>query len=238
MVIMDDKSIVDTNLNKQKKVRIMLADDHPLMRYAMRKIISENAKDLEVVAEATNGEEAVKLAATVIPDVILMDITMPKLGGLEATRIIKKQNPDTLILVLTVHEDIEHILGIFEAGADGYLTKSVLGEEVINSIRSMFAGERILSPEIFKQLLKRSLRHPVRSVPLQTPDILTPRELEILILMARGSSNKDIAKQLNLSHLTVKAYLVQVFSKLGVNSRTEAVICGLRAGMFGLEDLD
>ena len=122
-----------------KKITVLLADDHPLMCLALRRILEEHA-DFEVIAEVRDGEEAVRVATEMVPDVVIMDITMPKLNGLEATRNIKTKCSDILIMVLTVHTDIEHIFGIFEAGADGYLTKSVLGEEVVHSIRGLVSG--------------------------------------------------------------------------------------------------
>lgn len=220
-----------------KKITVLLADDHPLMCLALRRILEEHA-DFEVIAEVRDGEEAVRVATEMVPDVVIMDITMPKLNGLEATRNIKTKCSDILIMVLTVHTDIEHIFGIFEAGADGYLTKSVLGEEVVHSIRGLVSGETVLSPEIFKHLLKYGFRHPMKPLPLNTTKKLTTREQEILILAARGMSNKEIALRLNLSHFTVKTYFVDIFSKLGVGTRTEAVITGLRAGFLTLDELE
>ena len=239
LLITMDEAVSEFHIDQKQpeKMRILLADDHPLMCVALRKILEEHA-DFEVIAEVKDGEEAVRVATDMVPDVVIMDISMPKLNGLEATRKIKTKYPDILILVLTVHSDMEHIFGIFEAGADGYLTKSALGEEVVQSIRGLVAGETVLSPQVFKQLLKHGLRHPMKPLPLNTTGKLTIREQEVLLLAARGMSNKDIALRLNLSHRTVKSYLVDIFSKLGVGTRTEAVITGLRAGFFTLDDLE
>lgn len=217
--------------NMNKKIRVLIADDHPLVCFALRKLLEEH-DDIEVVAEARDGAAAVQAALELVPDVAIIDISMPLLNGLEATRQIKTKCPDLLILILTVHSDIEHIFGIFEAGADGYLTKSVLGEEVIQSIRGLVAGETVLSPEIFRLVLKHALRYPIKSVYLNSVEHITPREQEILLLATRGMSNKEIAEQLGLRPSTIKSLFVGVFSKLGVSSRTEAVIRAMRSGII------
>ncbi len=218
-------------------VTIMLADDHPLLRQALRNVL-ETQTDFEIIAEASDGEEAVRLAVELIPNVVIMDIGMPKLNGLEATRQIKAKCPGIAILVLTVHDDSEHILSILEAGAAGYLTKSVFGEEVIHAVRGVVAGEAVLSASVSQQIIKYALRHVVtKRLPLDTVERITARELEILRLAAMGMSNKDIAQKLNLSERTVKGYLAEIFSKLNVGSRTEAVITALRAGALTLDDL-
>lgn len=212
----------------------MLADDHPLVRKALRDVLEKQA-DFEIVAEAGDGEEAVKIATELVPDVVLMDITMPRLNGIEATRQIKSKCPNIAVLVLTVHDDSEHILGILEAGAAGYLTKRVFGEEVIHAIHSVVAGETVLSAEIFQQILKHAMRYATKPITIAVGEKLTVREIEILNWAAKGKSNKDIAAELNLSQATIKSYLSDIFAKLEVASRTEAVIIGLRAGILTLE---
>lgn len=222
-----------------KKIGILLADDHPLICIALKKIISE-CNDLEVIGEAHDGDEAVKLAEELKPDVIIMDISMPKLNGLEATRKIKSSNPEALILVLTVHSDDEHILGIFDAGADGYLTKNGMGEEIIHSIRDLITGKTVLSAPILKRLIRHAVKyptHPLQVNKMNTEERLTSREQEVLLLAARGMSNKEIAKTLDVSPLTIKNYFVDIFARLGSRSRTEAVISGLKVGFINLEDL-
>ncbi|MFC1972671.1 LuxR C-terminal-related transcriptional regulator, partial [Chloroflexota bacterium] len=159
-------------------------------------------------------------------------------NGLEATRRIKAEFPSVAILVLTVHNDDEHIIGILEAGAAGYLTKSVFDKDVVQAIRSVVAGEAVLSDEILRLLVKRTPSHPTKSIPLDAREKLTVRQFEVLRMAAKGLSNADIAQALNISLRTVKSYLVEVFSKLGVSSRTEAVITVLRAGILTLDDLD
>ncbi len=220
-----------------RKITIMLVDDHPLIRQALR-VVLETQNDFEIVAEAGDGDEAIRIANDLIPDVIIMDITMPKLNGLEATRQIKIQKPNIKILVLTVHTDNAHLIEILEAGADGYLTKSVFGNEVNNAIRTVMDGDSVISGQILKQLLKHILRYPIKSVPLDACEKLSVREMEILKLTAKGMDNSDIAKCLNISIRTVKSHLVEIFTKLRVGSRTEAVIIGLRSGLLTFNDLE
>jgi len=218
-----------------KKIKVLVADDHPLICFALKKILEEHS-DIAVVAEVGDGEAAVTAALELSPDIVIMDITMPVLNGLEATKQIKAKFPGILILVLTVHSDIEHIFGIFEAGADGYLTKSVLGQEVVHSIRGLIAGETVLSPEVFKLVLKHAIRYPIKPVALTKVEQLTCREQEILLLAAKGMGNQEIAEQLGLRSSTIKSHFVEIFLKMGVRSRTEAVINALRTGMITLSE--
>ena len=223
--------------NQLNKTTIMLADDHPLLRKALRDEL-ENQPDFVVVAEAANGEEAVEMATKIVPDVAIIDISMPKMNGIEATRQIKARCPSVAVLVLTVHDETEHILSILEAGASGYLIKTAFGEEVVQSVRGVVTGETVLSPEIFQRVIKSALRHVTKPVSLDTGEKITTREQEILGLAARGMSNRDIARRLDLSEYTVKSYLVEIFSKLNVSSRTEAVITALRTGLLKLDELN
>ena len=226
----------DSNRDEPDKVTIMLADDHPLLRQALRNVL-EKQTDFEIIAEVSDGEEAVKLATELVPDVVIMDISMPKLNGLDATRQIKAKCPDVAILVLTVYDDSEHILGILEAGAAGYLTKSVFGEEVIHAVRGVVMGETVLSKAISRQIIRHAVRHIAKPIPLDAGEKITARELGILRLAAMGMSNTDIAQKLDLSLSTVKGYLAEIFSKLNVCSRTEAVITALRVGLLTFDDL-
>lgn len=227
----------DSNLGEQKKISVMVVDDHPLMRQALRSVLEKEA-DFKVVAEVDTGEEAVNVATTLLPDVIIMDISMPGLNGLEATRQIKAKCPSVAILVLTIHSDSEHILSLLEAGAAGYLIKSAFGEEVVQSVRAIAAGETVLSPAVSELVVKHALRLSTKPFFLAAGEKLTEQELKIMKLAARGMSNKDIAQTLNVSERTVKGYLVNIFSKLRVGSRTQAVITGLRTGFLTLDDLE
>ena len=226
-----DTTIVDILEEKkpERKTRILMADDHPLFRKAVRDIL-EKQDDFEVIAEANDGQEAVEKSLELVPDVVIMDISMPRLNGLEATRQIKGKCSHIAVLVLTIHNDIEHILSILVAGAAGYLIKSVSEDEVIAAIRSVVAGETVIATPVFQHVLKHAIRYPIKTFELKSQDLFTARELEVFRLVARGLSNKDISLRLNLSLRTVKGYLVEIFSKLSVSSRTEAVIVGLRSG--------
>jgi len=207
-----------------------------LLRQALKNTL-EKQHDIKVIAEAEDGEQAVKLALELKPDVVIMDISMPKLNGLEATRQIKANCPEIAILSLTVYNDSEHLLGILEAGAAGYLTKSVFGPDVVQAVQTVAAGEMVFSPATLQHLLKLSTRNAVKPLPLLSGEILSAREMEILKLTASGLSNQEIAQQLNLSLRTVKGYLVEIFTKLKVSSRTEAAIIALKSGILKLQDL-
>ena len=222
--------------NQSAKITVLLADDHPLVRQSIRAVL-EKQPDIKVVAEAGDGVVAVKLATELKPDVVVMDIGMPKLDGLEATRQIKEVLPEIAVLVLTVHSDEQYILGILQAGAAGYLTKSVYGEEVVQAIRGIVGGEMVLSPSIGQKLIKHAAHYPTKAVPLEAGEKLSTRELEILEFAARGMSNKEIANSLGLSLRTVKGHLAEIFTKLRVGSRTEAVITCLQAGFISLNDI-
>jgi two-component system, NarL family, response regulator LiaR len=230
-------SEVDSAPEEIEQIKILLADDHPLLRRALKNILLKQ-DGFNIVGEASDGEEAVHLAAKLKPDVVIMDISMPKLNGLEATRQIKTMVPNMIVLVLTVHDDKEHIMGMLEAGAAGYLTKSIFGEEIVHAIRTVVSGEAVLSPLILQKILKDSLPCLPQPLPLNIGEKLTVRELEILKLAARGMNNKDIAKHLGLSLRTVKGYMVEIFTKLRVGSRTEAVVTSLRLGFLNLSDME
>ena len=188
---------------------------------------------MKVVAEASDGEEAVKLASELKPNVVVMDIVMPKLNGIEATRKIKEINPDTAILILTAYDDDEYVLGLLDAGAAGYLLKSARGRDLVGAIRTIRAGESVLHPKIIAKLLKRATMAPVGEH--KASELLTERESEILKLVTSGMSNKEIAEKLFLSQRTIKAHLTNIFNKLNVASRSEAIVKGLQWGLVTLE---
>lgn len=227
---------IDTVKRRSEKTTILLVDDHPLLRQALKDLLQKEA-DLEIVGEAGDGEEAVNLAAELLPDVIIMDISMPTLSGVEATRMIKAKHPSTKTMMLTVYDDDEHILETLQAGASAYLLKSVFSDEIVRALRAVAVGDMVLSPAIGQRLLKHAVRYPVKPVSLEAGEKLSPREIEILQLTARGLSNKDIASALDINLRTVKGHLAEIFSKLRVASRTEAVITGLRAGFLSMDDI-
>jgi two-component system, NarL family, response regulator LiaR len=226
----------EDNKSASYKISVIIVDDHSLMRDSLR-IHLEAQPDIKIVGEASNGEEAVKLAGELNPDVIIMDLAMPKMNGLEATRLIKQKNPKIAILVLTVHEDTEYVLKILEAGAAGYLIKDIPGKEIAFAIRLVVEGESVLSDGIVSSLLKHAIRYPAKLPVPVVGDRLSAREIEIFKLAARGMSNKEISQDLNLNLRTVKNHFVNIFSKLNVGSRTEAVIVGLRLGLITIDDI-
>jgi len=222
-------------LTPMEPITVVLADDHSVLREGMRSLL-EQERDITVVGEAGNGHEAVAAVRAFEPDIVLMDVVMPRLNGIEATKQIKKTNPTTAVLILSAYDDDRYVLGLLDAGAAGYLLKNATGREVIQAIRSVHAGEAVLHPAVAARLLARAGRLSPRHGPVDSEDPLTGRELEVLQLAARGDSNKEIAKELVLSVPTVKAHLVNIFNKLGVGSRTEAVLYGLRMGWLVLEE--
>lgn len=223
--------------SNQNKIKIVIADDHPLIRYSLKSIL-DSAKEFQVVGEAGDGEEAVRLANTLKPDVMVLDISMPGMNGLEATRRIKHECPEVAILILTVHSDNQHLIGILKAGADGYLTKKVFDKEVVEAIRGLAAGESVLSRELLKQILSDVSKEPPKTVDPGGREALSTREHMVLKMVAQGRSNKEIACQLNLSTRTIKGYVGSLFDKLGIESRTGAAVAALRLGIIDINDLD
>ena len=218
------------------KIRILIADDHAVVREGTRRIL-ERDPDLDVVAEAGDGEEAVRRAGDLRPDVAIMDIAMPKLDGIQATRQIKALYPTIAVLILTAYDDDQFVFSFLEAGAAGYLLKSVRGPELIDAVRAVHAGESVLHPAIARKVLTRfvpGLGKPERQA---HPETLRERELDVLRLAAKGLSNRDIANELYLSLHTVQGHLSSIFDKLHVGSRTEAVVRALKEGWVALDDV-
>ena len=219
---------------KKDKLTVLIADDHPLVREALHRALDVE-EDMNVVAEASDGEEAVKLASELKPNVVVMDIVMPKVNGIEATRKIKEIAPDIAILILTAYDDDEYVLGLLDAGAAGYLLKSARGRDLAGAIRAIKSGESVLHPKIIAKLLKRAIVAPVEEH--KASGLLSERESEILRLVALGMGNKEIAEKLFLSQRTIKAHLTNIFNKLNVASRSEAIVKGLQWGLVTLENI-
>lgn len=212
------------------EIRVVIAEDHALMREGTRRILEEHA-GLQVVGEAANGREAVDLVRRLSPDVAILDIAMPEMNGIDATREIKASNPSTGILVLTAYDDDQYVFALLDAGAAGYLLKDIHGAELASAVIRVHTGEAVLHPVVAKKVLNRFMSdHGGGSRPP-----LTDRELGVLQLAARGLSNKEIGRSLGLSARTVQVHLAHVFDKLNVASRTEAVIHGLREGWISLD---
>jgi len=207
-----------------------------IVREGTRELV-QREPDMEVVAEADDGAEAVQLAGKFQPDVVIMDIALPKLNGIEATKQIKALYPATAVLILTAYDNDQYIFALLEAGAAGYLLKTVRGHELIDAIRAVSVGESVLHPKIARKVLSRFMPLATKPSEERVTELLSERELEVLKLAAKGMSNKDIAEELFLSVRTVQSHLANIFTKLDVGSRTEAILCGLRRGWFTLEDL-
>jgi NarL family two-component system response regulator LiaR len=218
-----------------EKIRLMLVEDHVLVRQGTRELL-DREEDLEVIAEAGDGQEAVRLVAEHCPDVILMDIAIPKLNGLEATRQIKAAHPEPAILVLTAYDDDEYIFAFLEAGAAGYLLKDVSASELIKAVRAVYAGESVLHPAVTRKVIDYFAGQHAGAAASSVPTHLTDRELEVLKLTASGMTNREIGQTLDISARTVQVHLSNVFGKLGVGSRTEAVLHAIREGWLSLED--
>lgn len=203
------------------KCRILIADDHTLFREGIRRLL-EDQPDIEVLGEAVDGREAVRLANSLHPDVILMDIAMPSLNGLEATRQIKRDHPEIHVLVLTMYDHEEYFRQILEAGASGYLVKRAATSDLVSAILAVYNGEAVLSPTITRLLLEDYLRIE-NSKPESEPELLSPREREILQLIAEGKTSREIAEILYLSVKTVQSHRSSLMQKLDLHDRGDLI---------------
>lgn len=218
------------------KIRILIADDHAVVREGTRRIL-EQEPDMEVVGEAGDGEEAVNLATSLKPDVAIMDISMPKMDGIEATRLIKAACPSISVLALSAYDDDQFVFSLLEAGAAGYLLKSVRSRELLDAIRAVYSGESVLHPSIARKVLNRFVPASGKPEGKEPSGMPSDREMEVLKLAAQGLSNQDIAEKLCLSIRTVQGHLGHIFNKLQVGSRTEAVVRALKEGWVTLDDV-
>jgi len=211
-------------------IRVLLADDHALFRQGVRRLL-EGAGDIEVVGDAETGEESVRLAEDLAPDIVLLDVTMPSLSGIDAARMIKASSPRAGIIMLTVHADEEFLFEAIKAGAMGYLLKDCTPDELIRAIRVVHSGEGLLAPTMAAKVMREFART------RETKDLaavhlpLTQREVEILQHVTTGLANKEIANRLSISERTVKNHLSNIMEKLHVNSRTQAAVYALRRGL-------
>jgi two-component system response regulator NreC len=216
-----------------KKVRLLIADDHKIFRQGIKKLLEEE-QDLQVVGEAADGREVVKKATELKPDIILMDIAMANLNGLEATKQIKKVLPESKIIMLTMHKNEEYVLQSFQAGASGYILKEGAVEELVSAIRSIYADKSFLSPTVSKTLVDAYLRK-METGKTETPfDLLTDREREVLQLIAEGFTNREVAKQLFISVKTVEAHRAHIMQKLNIHDIAKLVKYAIQKGLVDL----
>ena len=218
------------------KIKVIIADDHVLFREGTRNLI-EQEKDLEVIGEAGDGEEAVRLITQLHPHVALIDIAMPKINGIEVTRQIKIHCPETAALILTAYDDDPYVFALLEAGAAGYLLKNVSGKELVSAIRAVHYGEAVLHPTIAEKVFNRFATSTPEPDPASQPNNLSEREMEVLKLAAKGMNNQDIADRLYLSRRTVQSHMAKIFNKMNVGSRTEATIQAFGRGWLTRDDI-
>lgn len=215
-----------------EKTTVLLVDDHTLFRQGLASLISAH-EDIEVVGEAANGQEALDKARELVPDLVLMDIKMPHMDGLEATRLIKDELPHTRIVMLTVSEDDQDLFEAVRCGAEGYLLKTLRAEDLFELLKSVFRGEAPMSPAMARKLLSEFARLRHRDVPATTPkNDLTPREREVLQLLSEGAMDKEIAARLNISQRTVKNHVHNILEKLQLQNRVQAAAYAFREGII------
>lgn len=211
-------------------IKVLIADDQAMVRSGLR-LILETEADLVVVAEAENGEEALRAAKREKPDVVLMDVRMPVMDGLEATRQITQDNPDIKVIVLTTFDIDDYVYGALRAGAGGFLLKDAEGDQLIEAIRVIAAGDAIIAPSITKRLITEFASRPQSAEPEGLKD-LTEREVEVLQLVARGLSNAEIAEELFVSETTVKTHVSHILTKLQLRDRVQAVVVAYESGLI------
>ena len=207
------------------KIKILIADDHTIVRAGIRQLI-ETQPDLEVIAEVENGRDAVEQTLRLKPAVVLMDLRMPEMDGVQAITSIKTQLPDTNILVLTTYDTDADIVRAVDAGATGYLLKDVPREELFRTVRATAKGETVLASSVAARLMNK--------VRAGGDEALTAREIDVLLLVARGATNQEVAESLHISKATVKSHLIQICNKLGVSDRTAAVTTAIERGIIRL----
>jgi two-component system, NarL family, response regulator LiaR len=219
-------------------IRILLADDHVMLRQGTAEMLRKEA-DIEIVGEADNGQQAIDLTLRLRPDIVVMDVRMPILSGIEATRRIRDTMPQVQVLVLTAYDDDQYIFSLLQAGASGYLLKTAPVKELVKAIRLVKSGESPLDPSIARKVVVRMAGDQGSRTPIgedgTSIQALTFREQEVLQLLSRGLNNRAIAEALYVSDRTVQAHLTNIFAKMGVSSRLEAVLTAIRRGWLTLE---
>lgn len=222
-----DSRHMEVKISIVSGIRVLIVDDHAVVREGSRQLLEQD-EQLEVVGEAGTGEEAIRLASRLAPDVVLMDLALPDMTGVEAARHIRERAPDIKVVVLSAYDDQDYVVAAMDVGAAAYLLKTVRGKDVVDAIHAVQQGQVILHPAVAAKL-RRSMRQSEDVEPL-----LSPREMEILRLAAKGLHNKDIAQELSISVRTVEGHLSHILTKLDVTSRTEAVVYGAARHWFAL----
>ena len=210
------------------RIRVVIVEDHTLLREGTRHIL-EQSQDIEVVGEAGRGDEAVELIERLAPDVVLLDMRLPGMNGIEVARAVTRKHKEIRVLLLSAYDDEEYVAEALNAGASGYMLKTTPGAKLVEAVRAVHSGATVLQDELSHKLAMRAM-HPDPSGPR-----LSERELDVLRLTARGLSSKEIAGRLQISQRTVEGHLNNIYSKLGVNSRTEAVVHAAARGLISLE---
>lgn len=212
-------------------IRILLADDHLVVQQGLRFFLNTQ-KDFDIVGEASNGKEAVALAKKLKPDVVLMDLVMPELDGIEATKKIKESHPDVKVIVLTSFADQDHVLPALRAGAEGYQLKDIEPDELARTIRAAHRGEKMLHPQATQQLLSQMTGDSAENDGNPKIEDLTPREKDVLQQITLGKSNKEISADLYITEKTVKTHVSSILSKFELHDRTQAAILAMKNGWF------
>lgn len=207
-----------------EKIKIMIADDHPIIREGLKQLLELDG-NIEVIAEANNGEECLKMPQKISPDVLLLDINMPKINGIEVMENIKKQKIQTKVLILTVHNEVEYLLKAVEVGIDGYILKDSDSDELKKAIEVVFSGNTYIQPSLIPALNKGKKEYTIDENKIRS---LTKRELEVLKLIANGCSNRKISEELSISERTVKNHISHIFKKIDVEDRTQAAVFVMR----------
>ncbi len=211
-------------------IKVMLTDDHILMREGIRQLL-EFEGNIEVIAEASDGEECLEILQTVKPDILLLDINMPKKNGIEVLEEVKKKNIDIKVLILTVHSEVEYLLRAVDIGVDGYILKDSESQELKKAINVVMSGESYIQPKLIPALNNKLV---IRDLDKDKVDLLTDRELEVLVQVANGMLNKEIATFLNISERTVKNHISNIFKKIDVSDRTQAAVFAIKNDIIQL----
>ncbi|MGH2469028.1 MAG: response regulator [Chloroflexota bacterium] len=217
-------------MSPPRRIKVMVVDDHALFRAGLRDLLEED-HEVEVVTEAAGGEEAVEKARTFVPDVVIMDVRLPGMGGIEATRLIKKEHPPTEVVIISAIDDEEQIVEAIEAGATGYLIKDDEPESVVSAIHQASQGKAYLTPDVARRVLDRFATALAGKHHRRGSSELTPRETTILQLMATGKRNREIAQRLGISERTVGNHIANIYSKLQIQDRAQAILYAIQKGL-------